>query len=220
MRHSLSDELAFLNDELLSSLSNQGLGPSLLEEIETQHRNLKELESIKAYVQIIAQALRLRFAFPSLVLCFCFDCSSESSTKQTKDLDPSEPVSEASVSEYKRLHGFVDQVKSQCTSVEDMAGEQSLNLVVFLCKIRDKTWNDVKQALFASVPSYGHVRQLETDWFRTESCSQWLNHWVGQGLLTLLPPPPLSARTSKMPLQTFCGSKICELKLTPLYHQY
>jgi hypothetical protein len=60
LRHSLTDELAFLNDELLSSLSDKGLGPSLLEDIETQHRNLKELENIKAYVQVIALALKYK----------------------------------------------------------------------------------------------------------------------------------------------------------------
>jgi hypothetical protein len=60
LRHSLTDELAFLNDELLSSLSNRGLGPSLLEDIETQHRNLKELETIKGYVQVVALALQYK----------------------------------------------------------------------------------------------------------------------------------------------------------------
>jgi hypothetical protein len=62
LRHSLSDELSHLSRELVSSISDNGEGkPTLLEDLETLHRNLKELESIKDYVQIIEHALKLRF---------------------------------------------------------------------------------------------------------------------------------------------------------------
>ena len=58
MRHSLADELSFLSQELVSSLSGPEGQPTLLEDIETLHRNLKELESVKGYIQIVEHALK------------------------------------------------------------------------------------------------------------------------------------------------------------------
>lgn len=60
LRHSLTDELSYLSHELVSSMSEAKIGPTLLEDIETLHRSLKELESVKSYVQIIEHALELR----------------------------------------------------------------------------------------------------------------------------------------------------------------
>lgn len=61
LRHSLVDELADLSDELVTIRDVNHSQPSLLEEIESLHRNLKELESVKDYVEIIHTALCLRF---------------------------------------------------------------------------------------------------------------------------------------------------------------
>lgn len=61
LRHSLSDELSFLSGELVSSLSGPEEGPTLLEDLEALHRSLKELESVKGYVQVIEHALKLRY---------------------------------------------------------------------------------------------------------------------------------------------------------------
>ena len=61
LRHSLADEVISLTEELDSSSLEETSGPTLLEEIETLHRNLKELQSVKAYVQVIHRALQLRF---------------------------------------------------------------------------------------------------------------------------------------------------------------
>jgi hypothetical protein len=36
---------------------------TLLEDIETLHRNLKELQSVKGYVQVIEHALKLRWGW-------------------------------------------------------------------------------------------------------------------------------------------------------------
>jgi hypothetical protein len=41
-------------------MSEAGAEPTLLEDIETLHRNLKELENVKSYVQVIEHALKLR----------------------------------------------------------------------------------------------------------------------------------------------------------------
>ena len=56
LRHSVADEISSLSDEL-SSENVKDLKPTLYEEIETMHRNIKELESVKGYVQIVQSAL-------------------------------------------------------------------------------------------------------------------------------------------------------------------
>ncbi|TFY64757.1 hypothetical protein EVG20_g5839, partial [Dentipellis fragilis] len=53
LRHSLADELESLTSELVSSMSDSDGRPTLLEDIETMHRNLKELESIKVESAVI-----------------------------------------------------------------------------------------------------------------------------------------------------------------------
>lgn len=60
IRDSLSDELSYLSGELVSSMSGPDRQPTLLEDLETLQRNLKELESVKDYVQVIHRALALR----------------------------------------------------------------------------------------------------------------------------------------------------------------
>jgi hypothetical protein len=60
IKDSLSDELSYLSNELVSSMSGPDRQPTLLEDLETLHRNLKELESVKSYVQVIHRALSLR----------------------------------------------------------------------------------------------------------------------------------------------------------------
>ena len=60
LRHSLTDDLSELIPELISTLTNDEPNATLLESTETLHRGLKELQSIKGYVQVIGQALRLR----------------------------------------------------------------------------------------------------------------------------------------------------------------
>ena len=71
MRHSLADELASLSDVLVSAAHNsvdgEPMGPTLLEEIETLHRNLKELQSVKGYVEVVHRARALRCVPISLV---------------------------------------------------------------------------------------------------------------------------------------------------------
>lgn len=61
-RDNLEDELAYLSHDLVSSLSPAGEdnGPTLLEDVETMHRALKELESVRSYVAVVERALALR----------------------------------------------------------------------------------------------------------------------------------------------------------------
>ena len=67
LRHSLADELSFLSQELESTLDGPEGEPTLLEDIETLHRNLKELQSVKGYIQVIEHALKLRYSHHSYI---------------------------------------------------------------------------------------------------------------------------------------------------------
>ena len=62
LRDSLEDDLAYLSHDLISTLSPTGddNGPTLLEDIETMHRALKELESVRSYVAVVERTLQLR----------------------------------------------------------------------------------------------------------------------------------------------------------------
>lgn len=60
VRHSLADELLDLSQDLVSSMSDGDRQSTLLEDIETLHRSLKELQSVKGYVKVIEYALKLR----------------------------------------------------------------------------------------------------------------------------------------------------------------
>ncbi|KAH9937391.1 TIP-1 family-domain-containing protein [Fomitopsis serialis] len=126
LRHSLSDELVLLADQLESSLGGVERKPTLLEDIESLHRSLKELESVKRYVQIIEHALRL----------------SEVAVKQ---VDSARTLS--SLSEFEALERFVGSVQQACTPVKEVAGQQQLHILSFLTFVRDKSWLDMKHAL-------------------------------------------------------------------------
>jgi len=77
LRHSLHDDLSDLTRELVSLGYNEEREPLLLEDLERLHRNLKELQSVKQYVQIIEYVLILRwvisnfrnFRFLPLYIC-------------------------------------------------------------------------------------------------------------------------------------------------------
>lgn len=61
LRHSLTDELSCLSRDLVSPMSDGEATATLLEDVETLHRSLKELGSVKSYLRIIQYALTLRF---------------------------------------------------------------------------------------------------------------------------------------------------------------
>ncbi|KAF7306558.1 hypothetical protein MIND_00447100 [Mycena indigotica] len=134
-RHSLADELSYLSDKLTSAYSEENEGPTLLEDIETLHRNLKELESVKGYVQVIHHALKL----------------SESACQQVRDISATDTLSQSSVTEYQALQQFVLKVSTAVSGVEDVVGNQTLHLLTFLEKIRDKCWADIKGVLSSTL---------------------------------------------------------------------
>ncbi|KAJ7225939.1 RINT-1 family protein [Mycena pura] len=134
-RHSLADELSYLFSQLTSAMSDGDGESTLLEDIETLHRNLKELESVKGYVQVVQHALKL----------------SEAACEQIRSFPSTAPVSYASVTQYQALQAFVTKVSDACVNIEDGTEKQTLNLVSFLEKIRDKCWADIKGSLSASL---------------------------------------------------------------------
>ncbi|GLB36487.1 putative RINT-1 / TIP-1 family protein [Lyophyllum shimeji] len=132
LRHSLTDELAELSQELISTLSDGEGKSTLLEDIETLHRNLKELQSVKSYVQVAEHALKL----------------SELSAERIRG---SKSISASSLAEYQTLQAFVAKVSEACSKVENGSSDQTLHLVQFLESIRDKTWADIRGTLSSSL---------------------------------------------------------------------
>ncbi|TFK36815.1 TIP-1 family-domain-containing protein [Crucibulum laeve] len=132
LRHAFADELTDLSHELISSLSAGDGGPTLLEEIETLQRSLKELSSVKEYVQIVEHALKL----------------SEAASQQ---IDSSSAVTLSSLDVYQSLQGFVVNVSRACSVVEDSPSTVGLHLVTFLEKIKEKTWSNIKDKLSSTL---------------------------------------------------------------------
>ncbi|KAI9572694.1 RINT-1 family protein [Boletus coccyginus] len=138
LRDSLEDDLAYLSHDLVSapSLTGDDNGPTLLEDIETMHRALKELESVRSYVTVVERTLQL----------------SESALSQIRN--SSSPVTTATTSNYQALLAFVNGVRQSCGVVEDICDlHGSLNLTSFLERICDKTWADMKATLFSTLTS-------------------------------------------------------------------
>jgi len=109
---------------------------------------LKELESVKNYVQVIQHGLKLRFVYvtrnySTQILIYIL---SESAVSQAKSITP---VSISSVTIFQDLQKFVKRVMSTCSNVGSASGQQKLNVIRFLERVRDHTWTDIKAALFA-----------------------------------------------------------------------
>ncbi|SJL05807.1 uncharacterized protein ARMOST_09143 [Armillaria ostoyae] len=127
-RHSLADELASLSQDLVSSLSDVNRSPTLLEDIETLHRNLKELKSVKEYVQITEHALNL----------------SELAVQQ---ISASSSVSNDSVTQFRTLRAFVANVSDMCSGIQSEKNGGRLGLVAFLERLQETTWSRMKAIL-------------------------------------------------------------------------
>ncbi|KAF9569869.1 RINT-1 family protein [Agrocybe pediades] len=132
LRHSLNDELAELTRGLVSLQYNGSDEPRLLEDLETLHRNLKELETVKQYVQVIERVLKL----------------SEEAVAQVQQ---ARLITAELLSGYQSLQAYVTSVVKSCSVVEDDVNTQHLSLVGFLENTRDKAWVDIKAALSSSL---------------------------------------------------------------------
>ncbi|KAG7098927.1 hypothetical protein E1B28_000822 [Marasmius oreades] len=129
IRHSLADELSELLQRL-ASVSSYGLAPTVLEDVEALHWNLKELESIRGYVRLIEHALSL----------------SEATINHLRDKTASQDsINVATVPLYQDLQAFVSRVSATCSTSED--GDQMLHLISFLSRLLETTWLDMKQVL-------------------------------------------------------------------------
>ncbi|KAF9458336.1 TIP-1 family-domain-containing protein [Collybia nuda] len=129
VRHSLKDDLSDLSQDFVSAMFDGERKSTLLEDLDTLHRNLKESQSIKGYVQIMQHALHL----------------SEASVQQIRTVESS--ITSTSLGQYQLLQGFVSRVSDACAGLENDLEEQTLHLVSFLNKVRDKTWIDIKNTL-------------------------------------------------------------------------
>jgi predicted NACHT family NTPase len=148
-RRELSEDLSRLSEDLVSVLSNEQGTPTLLEDLETLNRNLKELESVKTYVQVVEHALSLR--------CVLFrdrhenTLSTVDSEKAVEDVQSSTSITPETLQPYGTLLHFVNKAQNTTSAVEDGSGRQKVHLVTFLEHLRDKTWRDVKSILYKCV---------------------------------------------------------------------
>ncbi|KAF4572590.1 hypothetical protein EYR36_007098 [Pleurotus pulmonarius] len=132
VRHSLADELADINEDLVPHFSDDGERTStLLEDIQSLHRDLDELSNLKEYVLVIERTVKL----------------SDASAQQTRDLPLTQPISISSISQYRALHDFVDQVAELCSTAADSTGNKTLYLVSFLRTLRERTWQNIRDIL-------------------------------------------------------------------------
>ena len=151
LRHSLADELSHLANQLESSVGGTERKPTLLEDIESLHRSLKELESVKGYVMVIEHALQARYVhrFESLSLL-----TYHGSERAVSQVDSATTLS--SVSEYETLARFVESVRKSCSVVNQVAGQQQLHILSFLESLQHKSWLNMKRALSRSIAyAYG-----------------------------------------------------------------
>ncbi|KAJ7596730.1 TIP-1 family-domain-containing protein [Mycena floridula] len=135
LRHSLADELEFLSQTLISTLSDGPQQPTLLEEIETLHRSLKELESVKGYVLVIEHALNL----------------GENAVEEARSRPSSSKITPQTVATYQSLKNFVSGVTETTSSVADGVGQQNLHIVEYLHRVCEKTWQDIKSLSSAAL---------------------------------------------------------------------
>lgn len=133
--HSLTDDLSYLTEYLFSSMSDESRGPTILEDVETLHRNLKELENIKEYVQVIRHTLTL----------------SQRAINQIRALGPNDTVNFAVVTDFQVLRDFVRGLTECCSSVEDVSGQQQLRLLTWARAISQTTWASIKNTLSSSL---------------------------------------------------------------------
>ncbi len=118
--------------------------PTLLEDIETLHRSLKELESIKQYVQIIQHGLGLRFVLLSSSSLMLKYLCSETAVAQ---VEAATTVTTSSVTTFQDLQRFVENGSTRCVGVEDGSDQQKLHVVEFLEKVSERTWIEIKGTL-------------------------------------------------------------------------
>ncbi|KAJ3552815.1 hypothetical protein NM688_g3951 [Phlebia brevispora] len=131
LRHSLADELSFLSQELVSTLSGPESKPTLLEDIEILHRNLKELQSVKSYIQVIEYALKLRESAVAAA-------NSPSSAFEC-------------ITHYEELQKFAASVTDACSQAQDASGQQQLHVAAALERIKEQTWSEVKAAFTSTL---------------------------------------------------------------------
>lgn len=148
-RHELADELSSLAKSLQEAEDG---GSTLFQDIDGLHRNLKELESVKGYVNVIHHALSLRCAQDSLLMCSALTCStSEKASAQIQSLvaSPQYQLSQTSLSDFITLQAFAEKVESTTGArLKEADLNSDLHLGRFLRDLVEKTWDDIKAIMF------------------------------------------------------------------------
>jgi len=130
----------------LISSSNHGLGEStLLEDLETLQRDLRETESVRSYVKVIERTLVLR-SVQSIVLVATPDSGGrEAALHHFEQNNTHKQITQASLTGYVQLQEFVENVKLAVG--ETPKTSETLSLVAFAESLRDQTWTEIKGKL-------------------------------------------------------------------------
>ena len=141
-RYILIDELQALSTELIS-LSNNGLGEStLLEDLETLQRSLRETESVRSYVKVIERTLVLRSVESMVLVAEPNFAGREAALHHFEQNSTHKQITQTSLSGYVQLQEFVDNVKLAVG--ETPTTSETFSLVAFAESLRDQTWSDIK----------------------------------------------------------------------------
>jgi len=144
-RYIITDELQALPGELISS-SNHGLEEStLLEDLETLQRSLRETESVRSYVKVIERTLVLRSVQSIVPVAEPNSGSREAALHHFEQNSTHKQITQASLSAYVQLQEFVENVKHAVG--ETSGNSETISLVVFAESLRDQTWTDIKGEL-------------------------------------------------------------------------
>lgn len=127
-------------------MSNHGLGDStLLEDLETLQRSLRETESVRSYVKVIECTLVLRSVKSKVLASGPNSGGREAALRHFEQNSTQKQITQASLSGYVGLQEFVDNVK---LAVGETPGtSETLSLVAFAETLRDQTWTDIKGKL-------------------------------------------------------------------------
>jgi hypothetical protein len=144
-RYILTDELQALSGELVSSI-NHGLGEStLLEDLETLQRSLRETESVRSYVKVIERTVVLRLVQSLVPDAEPNSCGREAALRHFEQKDTHKQITQTSLSGYVQLQEFVENVKLAVG--ETPRTSETLSLVAFAESLREQTWTDIKGKL-------------------------------------------------------------------------
>jgi hypothetical protein len=151
-RYALTDDISALKDELTFASSTVVLeaGPkTLLEDLESSHERLDQLEQARTYLRIVERGVHFRSVVKHIPLRqLIFESSSEIAINDFKTpLSSSSTFSNDLLQSYVALHEFVASVSEACGRPDEPFSSETLNIVSFLRGLRSRTWREAKNVL-------------------------------------------------------------------------